>query len=154
MNDQIEHPSTRTLGRRAVVRTAAHAAWAVPAIQLVTSVSADAAVCSANTSAPADFTVTGSASKTGLLTTTVTGTYNVTNAGKAGNASLTLAVLGLGISLNGPVIAGWSAPQRVGLLNTFTYVKAITACAAAPANFSFTYAGAPALTTINVTVTP
>ncbi|RJS45384.1 hypothetical protein [Nocardioides cavernaquae] len=153
MTEQVKQSGAR-LGRRAVVHTAAHAAWAVPAIQFATAVDASAATCSAATTAPADFTATGSTVKTGLTTTTATGTYSVTNAGKAGNATLTLAVGGLSFSLTGPSISGWTGPVRVGLTNTFTYVKAIGACALAPANFSFTYLGAPGLSTVTVTVTP
>jgi len=133
VNDQIEHPSTRTLGRRAVVRTAAHAAWAVPAIQLVTSVDANAAVCSANTSAPTHYTVTGSTTTDGVVSFTAHGRYTVTNSGKAGTAILIIAVSGITLS-TAPVISGWTPPVLVSA-GRWRYTAAIGACGSLAANF-------------------
>jgi hypothetical protein len=129
MTEQVDKSDAR-LGRRAVVRTAAHAAWAVPAIQIATSVSASAAVCSATTTAPAKFAVTGSTTQVIL---TAQGRYNVTNSGKAGTAQLTLTASGVALNLTAPSVGGWAFASRSG--NTFIYTKLIGACGVTTANF-------------------
>jgi hypothetical protein len=129
MTEQVEQSDAR-LGRRAVVRTAAHAAWAVPAIQFATTVSASAAVCSASTTAAAHFTVTGSTTQVVL---TARGRYNVTNSGKQGTAQLTLTATGVAINLTPPSVGGWGFVSRSG--NTFSYSKLVAACGVTTANF-------------------
>jgi hypothetical protein len=147
MTEQVKQSDAR-LGRRAVVRTAAHAAWAVPAIQFATAVDANAATCSATTTAPAKFAVTGSTSQVIL---TAQGRYNVTNSGKQGTAQLTLTATGVALNLTRPDVVGWTFVSRSG--NTFIYTKVIAACGVTTANFDLLLS-VGLLPTWTATVTP
>jgi hypothetical protein len=148
VNDQIQS-TEKHVGRRAVVRTAAHAAWAVPAIQIATSVSANAAVCSANTSAPAHFTVAGGTTTNKKV---YTGTYTVANTGKLGVATATITVAGAVAAGGAPAPSGWTATNAA---SPFTFTRSISACATAvPLNFTITMGNNAVANGVTVTVSP
>jgi len=161
MNDQLER-TAKHVGRRAVVRTAAHAAWAVPAIQIATSVSANAAVCSANTSALADFTITsGGVNYTGNTMKVAHGVYYFKNDGKAGSAILRIQ-LNQATVVTAPAVTSesggttWSAATAVpNTPNAWTYTRSIGACATgSQAIFAKNGFSADNMPTWTVTVSP
>jgi hypothetical protein len=147
MTDQLES-TEKHVGRRAVVRTAAHAAWAIPAIQVATTVSANAAVCSATTTAPASFVVTQN-SKTvgGTSNKTVTADYSVANSGKQGTASVTITTTGGKVDV-APAPSGWAAVGSTGTANdatrSWTFSHVVTACATQNLHFTVTFTAANA----------
>jgi hypothetical protein len=88
MTDQVEI-TEKHVGRRAVVRTAAHAAWAIPAIQIATTVSAHAATCSGGQATNISIDSPGTlAFGKGNDSKKFTKTHSVTNLGGAGTATL------------------------------------------------------------------
>lgn len=153
MTEQVKQSGAR-LGRRAVLYTAAHAAWAVPAIQFATAVDANAATCSAATTAPTDAsfvssTVSQSRVAIGIIGVsltgwrwTATGNHTVTNSGSQGTATMTITLAGSGTSnVQAPTVAsGWTTPSKVGSTNSWTTSRVIPACAVSvDASFSLRY---------------
>lgn len=127
MTDQLES-TEKHVGRRAVVRTAAHAAWAIPAIQVATTVSANAATCSGgqptNLSISAGSLTFGSGSDSKKFTKTC----SVTNMGGGGSAIVRVTPSQALKAGTAPVAtdASWI---RSGTGPSWNFTKVIGSCA-------------------------
>lgn len=145
MTDQVE--ITKHVDRRAIVRTAAHAAWAIPAIQIATTVSASAATCSGGTQ-PTAFSMTGNSVKSATDNKVWTGTYVVTNTGASDTATVQVTASG-GAVATPPSASGWA---RTGT-GPWLFSKVFGDCVAGPAsenlNFSLTYGSANAKNSVS-----
>jgi len=124
-NDLDTTSPRRAPSRRAVLRTAAHAAWVVPAVQIATSVPAFASV---SNHATIDLTVTSStrSGKVGTIKLTVTNSGVRTTNGNSTASTVTLTFSGTGFlglktsspgTISGPTVVLTSvavgAPQQV-----------------------------------------
>jgi hypothetical protein len=112
------HPS-----RRAILKTGAHAAWAVPAIQIASATPSFAAT--SGVPSPAMLTVSGSGSRNGVNIT-----YDLSVANQAGLADatgVTVTITGAGIAYDADptqVTSGWTFVRSAKSL-TFTYGGAV-----------------------------
>jgi hypothetical protein len=124
------HPS-----RRAILKTGAHAAWAVPAIQIASAAPSFAA--NSGIPGPAMLTVSGSGSRNGNNTT-----YSLTVANQAGLAdanSVTVTITGSGIDYDSDptnVSAGWTF-NRNRFANTLTFTRTGTVASGTSATLGF-----------------
>lgn len=141
MSATPEHESAPHTSRRAVLRAGAHAAWAVPAIQIA----ATAPAYAVSGTQPAEPTVTTQAvlGVTGRFTPgswpATTAALTVTNAvGHAAATALVVVVTGAGLSyVSSPtrVTAGWSV-TRTSTSFTFTYAGKLASGSSVPLSFS------------------
>jgi hypothetical protein len=136
MTDQLA-TTERRVGRRAVVRTAAHAAWAIPAVQIATSVAANA-VCASGVVTLKSIGIAGSAVKTTPapllpLNKHVKGSYVVTNKDSvAALVTLTIQLMDFAIFPTAPAIVGWNGPTTTGKGNSrnWKYTQTVSPCGA------------------------
>ena len=122
------HPS-----RRAILKTGAHAAWAVPAIQIASAAPSFAA--NSGVPGPAMLTVSGSGSRTG---SNLNYTLTVANqAGLANATAVTVTLTGRGIDSGtapSQISAGWTVAAAASSL-TFTYGGTLASGSSAPLAF-------------------
>ena len=148
-------PERSGLNRRTVLKAGAHAAWAIPAVQVITQAPALAASGDSLSfsAGPAGSWQSTDSTKSGYKRFKISALAIKVTSSHGGSATVTVTLTfptGSG-SLTAPTVTGWTAPTVSGLTATYTTTAPVSAGSSTPGLTGVFVVGTHTSGTIQVT---